>query len=153
MVAHQNTGYLDFDPRYFGFLSQCLKENLLHVSVIYQGLTAASALFLRHGEYLDYFLAASSPKFLPLYPNDFMIYEVACWARRQGLKWFHLGGGSKSLAFFKEGFSKDRIPYFLGKKVHDPEVYDALVRQRLLELKNAGEVDTNYFPAYRLGLE
>ena len=64
-----------------------------------------------------------------------------------------LGWRFQVVGLLQGGILQGPDSLLLGEEVHDPEVYDALVRQRLLELKNAGEVDTNYFPAYRLGLE
>lgn len=89
---------------------------------------------------LFYFLSASDLAQRKLRPNDFLFWQTIQRAKAEGYLVFHLGGGeTESLQQFKAKWSPDRIPYYIGKRIYLPDVY-----QRL----SAGR-QTNFFPAYR----
>jgi len=57
-----------------------------------------------------------------------------------------LGGGTTSdpndrIFFFKTRFSKDIMPYYIGGKIFDMEIYNKLINQR--------EFNNNRFLRYR----
>ncbi len=153
MTRHQQHGYLNFPETFFHLLVKHLGESCLVARVLLDGVTCAMGLFLRHGDYLDYFLSASDPQQSRWWPNHVMLYEVACWGHQHGVRILHLGGGNDSLHFFKRGFSSVTCPYYLGEKIHDPAVCEKLVRHRFPGMDDNGIQRIPYMPAYRYGLE
>ncbi len=153
MIRHGQTGYLNFRPDYFRLLAKHLGDKLLLFMVKRHNTVLATALFLPCGDYMDYFLAAATPDAFTLYASHLLIYEVACWARQHGIRMLHLGGGAPSLLFFKQGFSKQIAPYYLGRKIHDLKTYTALSQARWRAMGYAWTGDASYFPGYRYGLE
>ena len=53
----------------------------------------AAALFLHDGDVVHYFLGGSDSDYLALRPNNLLLYQAICWAKRQGYRLFNLGGG------------------------------------------------------------
>lgn len=149
MLKHGQTGYLNFRPGFFDILAERLDGNLLTFSARSQGQIVASALFLAYGTTLDYFLGASQPNRLNLYPNHFLFFETALWGAKNGYSRLHLGGGSSSLLFFKTGFSHNRIPYFTGRHIHDHQTYEALSKAQWRRLGLEWDSAHPYHPAYR----
>ena len=153
MVRHGQQGYLNFTEDYFRILAECVPEHLLLFSAHFEGKVAAAALFLRFGDRVEYFLAASDPDLHFVFPMHFLIHKVSCWSRGCGAKMLHLGGGADSLMFFKRGFSSLTLPFSLGKKIHNHAVYSELAGVRRQQLGGMTAVDSSYFPVYRYGLD
>ena len=153
MQRHHQFGYLNLKEDYFQALCSHIGEDCLLARVILNGGVCAMGLFLRHGDYLDYFLSASDNSMLSHFPNHFMLFEVASWCSRNGIRTFHLGGGADSLYFFKRGLSSTCIPYYLGRRTHHSEVSAHLVRHRFPGLYDQGSGYISFFPPYRFGLE
>jgi hypothetical protein len=149
MERRQNTGYLNFRPRFFRALFDNLGAAIEMFAVREEGRLLAAAVVLKHGATLDYFLAANKREPGLAYINHFLLFEIARWAKREGYKNFHLGGGAESIQFFKSGFSNERSAYHVGTHVFDREKYQALLRagQRAGRIPN--EVPLHFFPAYR----
>ena len=112
-----------------------------------------AAVILRYGDYVHYHFSGSDADSLYLCANHLLIYEVAKWAKQQGAKFFHLGGGlqpNDSLFVFKSGFSSKRAPFYTYRRVHDSACYQQLVQRKLENEKLSGSVaDEGFFPRYR----
>lgn len=88
--------------------------------------------------------------------NNFTLYETACWARSQGFRRYHLGGGvtrdpADSLLRFKAGFSQLRAPLHTYFCVRHRATYEELCeRKRGHERNTAGkESASDFLPLYR----
>ncbi len=86
-----------------------------------------------------------------LRPNDYMIYSLIEWGKENKMKYLHLGGGASNVCNFKGKFSRDRIPYYVGRRVHNQTTYRDLCS--IWEDTNKSVGDCHYFPLYRAGLE
>lgn len=92
-------------------------------------------------------------------PNDFLKYVLINWARDEGLKYFVLGGGYGAedgiFKYKRSFFPEDVVDYYVGKFVHNKEVYNELVekaKQRYLKENEKTEKEfseLNFFPLYR----
>jgi len=152
MERHQQNGFLNFPLRYFQCLFSNIGDDILPFSVINGDCVAATSLFIRYDDTLDYFLSASDADSFHLHPNHFLLHHVACWGRERGYHLLHLGGGRPSLIFFKRGFSRQGMPYHTGRHIHDRDTYSAAVRfhERSRDPARRG---SDFFPAYREGFE
>ena len=117
------------------------------------GEAAASALFLVHGDRLHYHLSASSEVFREAAPTNLVLHAAASWGRERGLRVFHLGGGRSPAADdpllrFKESFSRVRLPFYTGRRVHDSRMYGDLCTMWLDHALPATRPP--YFLLYRL---
>lgn len=142
-------GYVNFRKEFFEVLVQNLGEMCILAGVFSQGRTVSMALFLRYGDYLDYFLSASNLEHYKLSGNHFMIHRMSEQFRNDGGKYFHLGGGHASLMYFKSGFSQLKKPFYIGRKIWNGDVYDQLTKEHFANKGEVWDGQNDYFPAYR----
>jgi len=86
--------------------------------------------------------------------NNLLMYEIALWAKKQGYRWFHLGGGLQnddSLHKFKSGFSKEETRLYTYSRIFDNKQYSELcsMKNKWDEKEGIISKDTDFFPAYR----
>ncbi len=148
--------WYDFSPRFFAESFALLGDSISLFYAEYRGRIVAAASFLHTGEVVHYFLGGSDSDYLALRPNNLLMYEAIRWAREAGFRFFNLGGGygsGTSLLRFKAGFSDTTTLFYTYRKVHLPDVYDALCRCAAAahpggeEAWAAGAGD--FFPLYR----
>lgn len=149
MKRRQNRGYLNFRPAFFRNLFNHLAENIHLFVVREKGKLLAAAVILTSGKTIDYFLAANERQPRRPYVNHFLLFEVAKWAKESGFQMFHLGGGADTIQFFKSGFSKSTMPYFIGSHIFDHTAYAALVESGQRSGKIPDTIPPFFFPAYR----
>ena len=142
--------YYFFSKNWFYNLISLLKENIALFHANYQGKIISSAIFTYNDYIINYFLTGSLFQMRHLSANNLLLYSVLLWAKRTGIRFFHLGGAyqqNESLYLFKKSFSPHRKQYFVGSVIHDEKYYDSICK---LLNKNIGEAACkNYFPLYR----
>lgn len=114
------------------------------------GITGAISLFLKGHTIMHYHLSATNDYFKSS-PSRAVLWSAIEWAKEQGLKWFHFGGGvgiEDSLYRFKRGFSKTQLPFHMGRIIHNSKIYNNLASLNPLIKK-----DPNFFPLYRVGMD
>lgn len=141
--------YYYFGDAYY----ESIREDLAHNAQIFyaqteDGTVAAAAIMLGANGRLNYHLSGSRQELQRLAPTNLLLYEAACWGCENGYQTFHLGGGigakEDSLYSFKKAFCrKESHPFYIGKRIIDPEAYRMLVALR------EEPVETSFFPAYR----
>ncbi|MFY0580970.1 GNAT family N-acetyltransferase [Cystobacter fuscus] len=87
--------YYYFSTEYLERLFSRLGRSALLGAVFLDGRMISAALCLREGDVLTYHLGASEAVSLHLGTNTFQFHHIALWARRNGLRVFHLGGGHR----------------------------------------------------------
>jgi hypothetical protein len=150
MKRKHQEGYFNFKRDFLIFLTEEIGDDVLCFAVRRGNDLLASALFLYDGHnYLDYFLSASRVDALPLHPNHLLLHHVALWAINRRTRWFHLGGGHKSLEFFKHGFANGSRDYYIGKHVFDRDAYARLSAAHWKQHGQKLDSGQAFFPAYR----
>lgn len=143
--------YYYFSTEYLERLFSRLGRSAPLGAVFLEGRMISAALCLREGDVLTYHLGASEEASLHLGTNTFQFHHIALWAKRNGLRAFHLGGGHQgrdSLFRFKHRFNPEgTLMLNTGRKVHHPEVYERLVES--WKHHHAQSLAETYFPAYR----
>lgn len=143
-----------FNKSYFYKLKSNLKEKVFLAVVIYQNKVISAAIFFKFGIYGHYHLAGSDEEYLNLYPNNFLIYNVILYLKRNSVKWLHLGGGSdnsenNTLYKFKKRFSSTTLDFKIGKLIFNADIYNALCKDWELKNPQKKEKYKNYFLKYR----
>lgn len=97
------------------------------------GQVASSSIFFYYGDFFHYHLSGRTSS-ADNSVNNFLLNEAVKFAKSMGAKTFHLGGGRSSapddsLLKFKSNFSKTHLPFYIGKRLHNQDVYDEVVRQ------------------------
>jgi|WetSurMetagenome_2_1015567.scaffolds.fasta_scaffold00144_10 hypothetical protein len=86
------------------------------------------------GEYFHGHLGGSLEEYINMSPNGLLYWTMINYAADNGFRYLHIGGGDtpdadNSLLKFKLNYSKATLPFKIGKRIHNPEVYDEIVRQ------------------------
>lgn len=140
--------YYYFDEKFCLESTRLLEGQIAMFEVLYGEETICSATVWIHKPYMHGFLLGWDRKYKKLNATKYLIHNISLWGIRNGYSCLHLGGGyagnDDPLYQFKKGFGQDNeYEYFIGTKVHFPELYD-----RMADLlgKQAFE---GYFPIYR----
>lgn len=146
--------FYSFNNNYFVRMRDELGFALHLCSVVSpSGDIAASGLFTRVNNILQYHLGGSADNYLALAPSKLMFYEMQKWAKAKGVQILHLGGGlgarRDSLFTFKSGFATDEHVYQTVRIVHDREHYEELCDRWLQVNQCSTFPDPDYFPLYR----
>lgn len=101
-----------------GFLGCIKKDNEI----------ISAALFMYENCWGHYHLAGSNREYSSLGANNLLLWKVACEMHKEGVKEFHLGGGTNgeeenSLFKFKHSFSQNEKQFSIGKIVFNKEAY------------------------------
>lgn len=123
--------FYSFDADYFHKMKEDKSCTLL--AVMQEDRMIAAAVFMGYGDYFHYHLSGSRRDALKLSPNNILLWEAIKYAKEQGYKRMHFGGGltdsmEDNLFKFKSRFSKEYIDFYIGKRVHNDELYHKLIR-------------------------
>ena len=138
-----------FPAEYFCDLRVALGQRLHFCSVVdARGEFASGALLTESQGIVQYHLSGTADRFILNSPSKLMLHEITLWAKREGHRILHLGGGlgarADSLFYFKTGFSPLRSDFMAYHLVCDERKYESLC------LKAAAFALTEeYFPKYR----
>jgi hypothetical protein len=133
----QNVGAIDyyyFNKKYFENIKKGLRNNhFLVVSSIDNKFVGGMILFFC-GYYAHYHLSARKKEFGRYAINNHFLNFAIKIALEKGCKVFHFGGGTGNdendpLFKFKSNFSSKKGTFYFGKKVHNSEIYNNVVRQ------------------------
>ncbi|SHH20360.1 lipid II:glycine glycyltransferase FemX [Tepidibacter thalassicus] len=138
-----------FGDEYFENISK--SDNCILFEVVLNDEVIAGGLFLKYGQYFHYHLSGSLSEYLKYAPNNLMLMEAIKYAKSIGLKKMHLGGGITSdpqdrLFKFKKSFSKQTLDFYIGKRVHNEQIYNKLCDEWLLNNPDKNPV---YFLLYK----
>ncbi len=132
MVRVNSKDYLFFNDIYFDNIFNNLP--IIQFIVLLDELPIASSIFLYHGIYLHYHLGGSKGEHLSLRPNNLLFDSVLRFGKERGFKKLLLGGGNSSLEDdsllrFKQNFSRTTSDFYIGKKIHNQEVYQQVIKK------------------------
>lgn len=121
-------------------------------SVSFNNIIISSAMVIFHPLASYYFIAANETE-MPLGANNFLLFNIARDSAKRGINKLILGGGNTpddddSLLRFKKKFAKKTVTFYMGKLLHNENVYNRLCSNAVKE--NPKLKDVNYFLKYRL---
>lgn len=149
MDRNSATDYYYFDDKYFDTCLSDFKDNIITVEAYLDDELIAMNLCFISGDYLHIHLSGTKDEYLYLSPAYILRYALIEWAKDNGIKYIHHGGGRSgaeddSLYLFKKQFGVNTaFDFYIGKKIHNNEKY-----LELCKILNK-PVNTDYFPAYR----
>lgn len=123
-----------FPPEYYSEYKQTFKDESLLCLAIYDGKVIAGSMFMYSDDYAHYHLSARDREYSRYAANNLILWYGIQKAKERGCKWLHFGGGTTgeeddSLLKFKKEFSKNLCEFWIGKRVHNQEVFDLIVTQ------------------------
>lgn len=128
--------YYYFNDKFYDSLK---KIDKVSINVKLKNEIVASAIFLKGDEYFHYHLSGSIKEYLKYSPNNLMLWEAIKYAKENGFKIFHFGGGlddsiNDKLFKFKKSFGKGIGDFYIGKRIHNSDIYNYLINT--WEVKN-----------------
>lgn len=138
MVHTNATDFYFFSADFYQQLIDQLGEKLLLAKVEKDGIVYASALFFVSGGIVTYYLSARNLDFPKVPGSNLLLSNTALWAQEHGMSALNFGGGLSMneddfLFKFKRNFGKTIAPFYIGKRIHQPEKYDALKTRYVAE--------------------
>lgn len=145
MDARDAADHYRFPLRFFEKL--VASEHCSPVVARYDDVVVGGFLITHDDVYSHHYLSASNPDYWDDRVNNLMYHEAVMYMHDTNRKVFDFQGGRPGVFKFKKGFSPARREFYIGKCVHQPQIYYALVDAAA----SAGvDTDSGYFPAYRL---
>lgn len=123
-----------FSQKYFqGFASRLEDNSYMVLCFSEQGVEAAS-LFMIYGMYAHYHLSGRYSSCKHNFATNMILDKAVKFALESGCSTMHLGGGRSaasddSLFKFKQNISSETRDFYIGKKVHDKQLFDHVVSQ------------------------
>jgi len=124
--------YYFFSDEYFQVLKELVSDSGWLLVAEKDQTWLAAAVFLKGAKWVHYHLSASDPaKRLPGSTN-LILYRCAEIAKSEGLEVLHLGGGrpggseNDPLLKFKKSMATDSHDFYIGKRIHNAEMYTHL---------------------------
>ena len=134
MIAVSADDYYFFNKNYYKQIFKSLIGNLYLVLIRNkEHEISCASLFFHCGKYFHYHLSGRS-EHADQTVNNYLLDQAVQLAQKVGATKFHFGGGSTrnaddGLLLFKSRFSKDRTPFHIGKKIHNPSIYQNILYQ------------------------
>jgi len=121
--------YYFFDYEYFMNFRKLLANNQKLIVAKYEGKIVSALFLMIRGEYAHIHLSGSVYEYLKFGVNNKIKHNATIIGREFGAKCFHFGGGNSAniedpLFKFKANFSKERAAFFIGKKIHNEDIYN-----------------------------
>lgn len=135
-----------FNEEYFDHLN---KVEHICISVNKDNVTIASAIFLKYKDFFHYHLAGSLKEYLKYSPNNLLLWSAIKYAKDNKFAKFHFGGGltdslSDNLYKFKKSFCKNTADFYIGKRIHNKEIYDYLINTWECSNKTKSDIFLKY---------
>jgi len=113
------------------------------------GKIISAAMMVKTKNIIQYHISGTRNDYLNASPIRLLIDEMRLKGTKEGFRYFNLGGGlgnqEDELFRFKSSFSKDFKPFKVWKHIANETVYEKLVQKN-----NVKNIDSNFFPLYRL---
>lgn len=126
--------YLYFNQDYFFDFLKLLPSNHRLILVKYNDEIIGGMILMMYQNYAHYHLSARKSEFGSFALNNLFLDHAIKIAHSNNCKQFHFGGGTTnnekdSLLRFKSNFSTTKSDFYIGKKIHNLEVYNEVVKQ------------------------
>jgi len=144
--------YFDFDF-FTGMLKYMGKMLLLAITYL-EDKAITAELVIQDGCNAFGFLGGTLSEYYSYKANTFQRWELLKYLSALGIEKYSMGGGATrgdSIYEFKMSFAKGcENPFFIGTKVHLPDVYDEIRRQWATKYPSASEKHHGKLQGYRI---
>ena len=151
MERNRANNYYYFPESYFKDINLNLMGNYAYFHATMDKKIVSTELVLFSDKYAYSFMGGTLSEYYSSRPNDFLKVEIIRWCKESGKELFVLGGGytkNDGIYQYKKAFSPNSTAdYYVGKYIHNHDIYDKLVSLRAQEKKD--DKNTTFFPAYR----
>jgi hypothetical protein len=118
-------------------LNKNLGEKIFLAKVQKEGVTYCYSLFFVSGKIGTYYLSARNITFNKVPSTNFLLSKTVEFLKSKNITILNFGGGltndlNDPLFKFKSNFSKSYKDFYIGKRIHNHEVYNTLVNEWIL---------------------
>lgn len=143
-----------FPHSYYEEYKQTFHDKSMLCLAILDGKVIAGSMFMFSEDYAHYHLSARDREYSRYAANNLILWYGIQKAKERGCKWFHFGGGTTgneddSLLKFKKEFSKKLCDFWIGKRIHNQDVYEQIVEQWKAKYPESYEKNKVKFLGYR----
>lgn len=153
MRRNEADDFYYFDFNLFKRLRDKLSETLLLSITYYEETPISTELILLGGELAFGFLGGTLGEYYRYKANTYQRWELLKYLEPLGFKKYSMGGGAArgdSIYDFKMSFAKGcENPFFIGTKVHLPEVYASIISQWENKYPSAAAKHSSKLQGYR----
>ena len=142
--------YYFFEKDYFDKIMKYFSKDILLAEALYCDKTIAAGLYFLSNNVIHAHLSGTDTEYLNLSPAYILKYGTVLWGKENRFDFIHYGGGTTCskedpLFAFKKKFSQStELPFYIGKKIWNKNVYEILC-------KNINKDENNeFFPLYRI---
>lgn len=143
--------YYYFNKSFFEQIHKTMRDQFLYLHAVMDGKVISTALVLIGKERSFGFLAGTLKDYYVYHPEALVELTTIQWLKDKGLTKYILGGGHKGedgIYLHKKGYARHGDhPFYVGKKVHDPVIYEKLIQLR--QTLGNFDMETSFFPKYR----
>ncbi len=136
--------YYFFSDKYFSIFFNDLKNRSKLLLAKINDEIISGMLLMYSDNYAHYHLSGRKKEYSNLASNNLLLDTAIKIAKDMKCKYFHFGGGTSSdikdpLFKFKSGFSKENGIFYIGKKIHNQEIYNQIIS--IWEKNNPNKID------------
>lgn len=149
MDKKQASSFYYFSLEFFQAYFEALKDHITLAFALHEDQVISANLLLKSEGFVTIHLSASFKEHLHLCPNCYLRYECVLWGQRNGYRIVDHGGGKEkgdSLYRYKRQFSNTETNFYIGKKIHNQQIYNQLASAKTNLVQ--GE-EASFFPEYR----
>lgn len=123
-----------FPQSYYDEFKSAFGDEVMLCFAMYDNKPISGSMFMFSHDYAHYHLSGRDRSYSKIAANNAVLWYGVKKAKERGCKWFHFGGGTTSedddmLLHFKQNFSKDNGEFWIGKRVHNQQIYNEVVSQ------------------------
>ncbi|MDD3562957.1 MAG: GNAT family N-acetyltransferase [Candidatus Cloacimonetes bacterium] len=153
MQRNEADEFYYFDFQFFKRLRDKLSEMQLLSITYYEDIPISTELILLGGELAFGFLGGTLSEYYRYKANTYQRWELLKHLEPLGFKKYSMGGGAArgdSIYDFKMSFSQGcENPFFIGTKVHLPDVYASIISQWENKYPSAAAKHSSKLQGYR----
>lgn len=133
MLKHNASSLYFFSEPFYEALKKVLVKDGILILIKKDNEFIAGATFFKGNQVGHYFLSSANDIGKKYPSTNLLLHEAGLWARENGMKKLHLGGGMTSseddtLLRFKRRFSPYKETFYIGKAIHNEDMFKQLVQ-------------------------
>jgi len=145
--------YYYFSDKYFTSLNKKMGNNISYFFTQIKNTTVSCELITYNNHNAYSFLGGTLSEYFSYRPNDILKHQIINHLRKEGFKYFCLGGGASEgdgIYKYKKSFSKNGInDFFIGKKIYLNNIYKKICQEWVNKFPIKKDFFSNYLLKYR----
>ena len=143
MSRNKASNFFYFDRKFYNNMNDEIGRDILYFFVYKDKICVSVELVLKGRKIAYSYLGGTNPAYYAYGANVFLKHNVIKHLQNEGLQYFYLGGGTEigdEIFNYKKKFSKNGVmDFFIGKKIHNTNVYNDIVL--LWEQNNSNKIE------------